>query len=183
VCGKSPARRLGLQALRIPIFNSNIFKITKNAHAFRCHEMKKLLLLFAFFLVTIPLNAEIYQWVDENGVTRFSNTNPPQDHNKLKSQKEIKSTPNLYFPRQTAPGTIVTYSEYKSIRDGMTYQEVSSIIGQPGEETARNRMEGTPGVMEPIETVIYQWSNPDGSNMSATFQNNKLVQKAQAGLR
>jgi hypothetical protein len=65
----------------------------------------------------------------------------------------------------------------------MTYQEVRSIIGHPGQEAARNKIEGVPGVMESIETISYQWINPNGSNMNAMFQNNKLVQKAQAGLR
>ena len=145
--------------------------------------MKNLLLLFAFFLIAVPLNAEIYQWVDENGVTRFSNTNPPQDHKDIKTQKELKGPSIKHYQPRSRPGSIVTFSEYKAISDGMTYQEVSSIIGHPGEETARNRMEGAPGVMDPVETIIYQWANPDGGNMSATFQNNRLVQKAQAGLR
>lgn len=37
--------------------------------------------------------------------------------------------------------------------------------------------------MASIETVMYQWVNRNGSNMNAMFQNNKLVQKAQFGLK
>ncbi len=37
--------------------------------------------------------------------------------------------------------------------------------------------------MPGIKTVMHQWMNSDGSNMNAMFQNDKLVQKAQFGLR
>lgn len=33
------------------------------------------------------------------------------------------------------------------------------------------------------EIVVYQWKNPDGSNVIATYSNGHLVSKAQAGLR
>lgn len=78
---------------------------------------------------------------------------------------------------------IVTLSEYNQIRSGMGYWEVRAIVGEPGNEIARNHMDGVPGVMEPIETVMYSWANSDGSNMNAMFQNDRLMQKAQFGLR
>lgn len=78
---------------------------------------------------------------------------------------------------------IVTKIEYIQIRHGMSYSEVVSIIGSRGEETASNRMEGVPGVMESVYTVMYSWQNRDGSNMNAMFQNDKLVNKAQFGLK
>jgi len=76
----------------------------------------------------------------------------------------------------------VTMAQYESIRDGMSYEEVTQIVGTPGEENARNHLDGVEGVMGSIETVMYSWQNPDGSNMNAMFQNNRLVQKAQYGL-
>jgi hypothetical protein len=77
---------------------------------------------------------------------------------------------------------VVTYSEYQRIQDGMTYQQVVSIIGQAGEEISRNNIDGIPGVMESVETVMYSWENWDGTNMNVIFQNNELFQKAQFGL-
>jgi hypothetical protein len=65
----------------------------------------------------------------------------------------------------------------------MSDAEVVAIIGQPGEEVSRNRIEGVAGVMGAIETVMYMWQNPSGTNINATFQNDKLVQKAQFGLQ
>ena len=78
---------------------------------------------------------------------------------------------------------IVTFDEYKRVEDGMSYQQVVSIIGAQGEETVRNRLEGDPDVMESVDTVMYQWVNSNGSNMNAMFQNDKLVLKAQFGLK
>lgn len=77
---------------------------------------------------------------------------------------------------------IVTFSEYQRIENGMSYHQVVEIIGAQGQESSRNHMDGAPGVMDAIETVMYQWINPNGSNMNAIFQNDKLMQKAQFGL-
>ena len=77
---------------------------------------------------------------------------------------------------------IVTFDAYQRIQNGMSYSQVVAIIGAEGEEMARNKMDGVPGVMESVETVMYQWVNSNGSNMNAMFQNNKLIQKAQFGL-
>lgn len=70
----------------------------------------------------------------------------------------------------------VTKEEYDKIKTGMSYEEVVKIIGFEGEEMSQNEMGG-------IKTVMYMWQNPDGSNMNAMFQDNKLVQKAQFGLK
>ncbi len=78
---------------------------------------------------------------------------------------------------------VVTMSNYSQIQSGMTYQQVVQIIGTPGTESSSNHIEGVPGVMTSVDTVMYQWVNPGGSNMNAVFQNNKLVQKAQFGLQ
>lgn len=79
--------------------------------------------------------------------------------------------------------TKVTLAEYERVKTGMSYSEVVKIIGTAGEEITHSKMDGVPGVMESIETVMYQWVNGNGSNMNAMFQNNKLVQKAQLGLK
>lgn len=71
---------------------------------------------------------------------------------------------------------IVTLAEYEQIREGMTYGEVIAVIGSPGEELSRSDMAG-------YVTVMYSWSNANGSNMNAMFQNGRLVTKAQLGLR
>lgn len=77
---------------------------------------------------------------------------------------------------------IVTFAHYTKIQNGMSYEQVTNIIGSQGEEVSQNHMDGVPGVMKSITTVMYQWMNENGSGMNAIFQNNKLVQKAQFGL-
>ncbi len=67
---------------------------------------------------------------------------------------------------------VVTMTKYNQLDDGMSYSEVRSIIGAPGEEQTRSDIGGT-------TTVMYSWMNPSGSNMNAMFQNDKLVMKAQ----
>lgn len=71
---------------------------------------------------------------------------------------------------------VVTLAEYEQIREGMTYEQVRTVIGTPGEELSRSDLAG-------YTTVMYSWSNPNGSNMNAMFQNGRLVNKAQFGLR
>ena len=70
----------------------------------------------------------------------------------------------------------VSAAEFRQIQTGMTYQQVVQIVGFRGEETVRNEFAGT-------TTVMYQWVNAGGSNMNAMFQDGRLTQKAQAGLR
>ena len=78
---------------------------------------------------------------------------------------------------------VVTSQEYHRIQTGMSYREVVAIIGNHGEEMSQNRIEGVPGVMNTVVTILYSWTNNNGSNMNAIFQNDKLIQKAQFGLK
>ena len=76
----------------------------------------------------------------------------------------------------TTPPT-VTLDEYNRIQNGMTYGEANGIVGEKGKEMSRTEIPGAP------LTVMYGWQNSDGSNMNAMFQNDKLVTKAQFGLK
>lgn len=77
----------------------------------------------------------------------------------------------------------ISMAGYLALKNGMPYEQAVTILGQPGEELSRNEMPGIPGVMARTETVMYMWGNSNGSNMNAMFQNNKLIQKAQTGLK
>jgi hypothetical protein len=81
--------------------------------------------------------------------------------------------PNAYNSSGSAP--VVTMAEYQQVSDGMSYAEVTAIIGSPGQELSSSNVAG-------YSTVMYMWSNAGGSNMNAMFQNDKLVNKAQMGL-
>jgi hypothetical protein len=63
------------------------------------------------------------------------------------------------------------------LQTGMSYAEAVRILGKEGTEVSRNELAG-------IVTVMYQWESRFGvANMNAMFQDDKLVQKAQFGLR
>lgn len=103
--------------------------------------------------------------------------------------KEGRSTPIRSAPRyvpsfrDTLREQVVTRAEYDRIQSGMSYWQVQSVIGDLGTEISSGRIEGVPDVMDSIVTVAYSWTNDDGSNMIAMFQNDKLIQKAQFGLK
>jgi hypothetical protein len=71
---------------------------------------------------------------------------------------------------------VVTMDKFNKIQSGMSYQQVVNIIGKQGEESSRVDVSG-------YNTVLYMWQNGDGTNMNAMFQNDKLVSKAQFGLK
>ena len=70
----------------------------------------------------------------------------------------------------------VAMSDYSRINTGMTYDDVVGIIGFDGEEQSRSELGGN-------TTIMYQWSNPDGSGLNAIFQNGEMTTKSQAGLK
>jgi hypothetical protein len=70
----------------------------------------------------------------------------------------------------------LTYAKFERLGTGMSYDEVAGIIGRSGREAASSFIAGH-------SFVTYTWSEPDGANISATFQDGSLVSKAQAGLQ
>ncbi len=78
------------------------------------------------------------------------------------------------------PGKVICLSEFNKIHAGMSYSEVTSIIGSKGALLSENRI--STGLGGEIHTAIYAWRNSDGSNMKAIFQEDKLISKAQFGL-
>jgi uncharacterized protein DUF3862 len=71
---------------------------------------------------------------------------------------------------------VVTKAEFDQVREGMSYEEVAQIIGASGEVLSSSDLGGT-------KTIMYSWQNGNGSNMNAMFQGDRLVNKAQFGLR
>lgn len=74
-----------------------------------------------------------------------------------------------------APPPSITRAKYDRIEEGMSYEQVRTVIGEAGEEISRSSLAG-------YTTVMYAWKNSNGSNMNAMFQNGRLVNKAQFGL-
>lgn len=72
----------------------------------------------------------------------------------------------------------ISKAEFESLKTGMTYNEVVSIIGGEGELSSQVDVAG-------YDTKLYMWEGEGsiGANANVTFQNNKLVSKAQIGLK
>lgn len=82
-------------------------------------------------------------------------------------------------PVSSAPSNLgVTMAGYNALRNGMSYSEAIRILGTSGTELSSG------GSEYGYATVMYQWKGSDGfSNMTAMFQNDRLINKAQFGLK
>lgn len=74
----------------------------------------------------------------------------------------------------------INMAEFEQIKSGMTYEEVTVIIGGPGEVLSEG---GTKG--DAAYTIMYQYKGEGdlGANANMMFQGNKLTNKAQMGLK
>lgn len=79
----------------------------------------------------------------------------------------------------TSEGT-VTKAQFESIKNGMTYKEVVKIIGGEGELISESGASG-----DELHTVMYMYNGKGstGANANFMFQDDKLVNKAQVGLK
>ncbi|WP_050615567.1 DUF3862 domain-containing protein [Bacillus testis] len=77
-------------------------------------------------------------------------------------------------------GAEITLEQFNAIENGMSYEEVTKIIGGEGEVLSESGEKGTN-----LHTVIYVYQGKGnlGANANFTFQGNKLVNKAQFGLK
>ena len=70
----------------------------------------------------------------------------------------------------------LTLAKFKQLDPGISYSDAVRILGRSGEEISRVDMPGIP------TTVMYQWG--EGlANMNAMFQDDRLITKAQFGLK
>lgn len=88
-----------------------------------------------------------------------------------------KHLPITYRPSPPPVAETITLAQFGRIRTGMTYPQVAQILGSEGAIQSEGRIAN-------IHTVMYMWTGSDGiANMNVMFQNGKLIQKAQFGLR
>lgn len=72
----------------------------------------------------------------------------------------------------------ISAAEFSQLQNGMSYEQAQAIVGSAGELVTDSEMAG-------IRTFAVKWDGERGfgANANVMFQNNKLVVKAQAGLR
>jgi hypothetical protein len=74
-------------------------------------------------------------------------------------------------PPSASDSRLYTMEKYAKIQPGQTYEEVQSILGDPGENMVDNE-----------RLKQFQWTNEDDSMISVTFYDNEMIGKAQAHL-
>jgi len=70
----------------------------------------------------------------------------------------------------------ITKAKFLGLKTGMSYAQAVIVIGKEGELLSENNIAG-------FHAAMYSWANWDGSNMNIMFQNDRLIQKAQFGLK
>lgn len=134
--------------------------------------MKTMILVLVFVATGVFLGTYLARTVNQAEANRRAHLDARGEQSRREGAAEIHKTIN---------GRYVNYRSYTSIVPGMFLSDVVDIIGGHGTEVASNyQSDGTGGR---IETKVYSWTNLDGSNITATFQNFLLVSKAQSGLR
>ena len=78
--------------------------------------------------------------------------------------------------RESSDDAGITMAKYNAIRVGMIYREVEDVMGR-----AFNNVGGTEFGGQPA--VIKIWNTNFGAFAAVTFQGDKVVSKAQSGLR
>lgn len=101
----------------------------------------------------------------------FSNNTKPQPVSQ--NAQQPSTTSKVQQQRQEV--AVLTLEKFNNLKDGITYKQAVNILGKEGELLSDSSIAG-------YKTSMYQWSE-GFSNMNAMFQNGKLVQKAQFGLK
>ena len=107
-------------------------------------------------------------WAFVRGNSRFL----PHFDNAFKATDAVTIVGLVYNARTQD----VTLAQYNRLQTGMTLEEAQGVVGLGGTEMSRTEVGG-------ISTLVIEWKNPDGSSLDATFQNGKLANKTQSGLR
>ncbi len=124
--------------------------------------------VFLFGLGVLVLAAAIgIWWVSQSRSNEETVESVPKKPTE-KSESEPK-------PASTAKKGAVTMENYKKVKNGMSYEEVVEILGE-GEEISSTNVAG-------YSTSSYMWKPGTFSNVTLTFQNNKLISKFQMGLK
>ncbi len=93
-----------------------------------------------------------------------------------KSNSTVSSTTSSTTTEQNQDK--LNLEKFNKIETGMSYQEVVNIIGEEGTVLSESEIGN-------IKSTIYSWYGEGsiGANANVTFQNGKVVSKAQVGLK
>ncbi|MFN3743874.1 MAG: hypothetical protein ACK4TL_04135 [Hyphomicrobiaceae bacterium] len=75
-----------------------------------------------------------------------------------------------------------TLADMLALADGISYDDAARSLGTLGHAVTR-RSAGIPGLEDDDTVEVYAWPNPDGSRVVLVFRDDRLVHRAQVGLR
>ena len=133
-------------------------------------------LTIAFTAVTIGNNMYLSYKNDQHKKQVMRNFAHPENHGpKIPTRQTIQITP-------TPPQNPITLNKFLRLTTGMSYAQTCAILEVYG--TLASESELGYGQYY-CKTQMYAWSNPGvfQGNMNAMFQNDRLVSKAQFGLK
>jgi hypothetical protein len=152
------------------------------------------LAVFAFFIIVGSLGSKGDKALTASGSTsdpKTTSTSTPAATVAVseKPTAAATSTPSATPKPTPAPATptpapknkeTISKAEFDTIKNGMSYEEVTQIIGGPGELLSESGNKG-----EALHTVMYMYTGEGGlgANANMMFQGNKLMNKAQLGLK
>ena len=77
---------------------------------------------------------------------------------------------------KTTSGAALTMDKYNQLKNDMPKSEVDRILGGPGEEISSSTGGG-------MTFSVYKWSGEDYKSVIVSFRQDKLMSKAQVGLK
>lgn len=87
----------------------------------------------------------------------------------------IVAAPPAARPQRNSPA--INAAEFAALRTGMSRAAATEIVGSPGELISESDIAG-------YRTIMVQWQGDGfGANANAMFQNDRLISKAQLGLK
>jgi hypothetical protein len=93
----------------------------------------------------------------------------------VSDRQRVSAPPSA--PTQPVSGCVINKQNYERLNHGISYWDAVEIMGCEGREGASSSLAG-------MTTVSYTWQSRSGhGTVSAMFQNDRLVMRAQAGLR
>ncbi len=93
---------------------------------------------------------------------------PPPDSTSTTSKDSPKTT-------SSSDSGGLTMENYEKIKNGMTYEEVTELLGSKGEETRSS-------TIGKIELKSYKWEGDNYKRIYVNFRDNKVNSKTQSGL-
>lgn len=114
------------------------------------------------------------------GLTFFTGCNNPGNSNRaVNNLNAVIVTNRANTPAAPAEPQVdskLNVANFNKMETGMKYTDVVKILGSEGEVISESEMSG-------VKTVMYIWSGASGSFVKVIFQNGKLIDKVQTGLR